>query len=592
MGRHSLPHASAPDRTGGRSTARRRTVVISAVLVLAMAAGTAVALSSGLRPFGGSCDGEDMPLRVAASPDIAPALRTVADRARDSGVRTDGRCLDVRVTARPAHEVVEELTGPRSTSAGYEVWLPDSGLWVDQARASGTAPALGEGGNVASSPLALAAVPSAAEKLGWPDKTYTWAGLAEEAQREELPLGVADPDRSAVGLLSLARLGASSKDSSKEEKSGGETLAAGMARKLAGHTEESDEQVLASLPRAEFGADKGDPSGNPALIVSEQAAHQHNTGGFGGDLRLFYPEDGSAQLDYPYTLVGEDTLTSRQTRAATRFMTLLGTGDSLDVLRDHGFRTGGLPPKAAAAWAAGAKEPQPYDAAPAKAPTSAEVQATLGLWAITVKSARLTAVVDASDSMSAPVPGEDGRSRMDVTRGALFQALSTFKAEDEIGLWDFARRLDGSRDYRRLVPTQRLDERTDGRTQRERLTAAVEDLDPVSDGATGLYDTVLATYREAAENYGLGRFNVVVLLTDGSNQDPGSISRDALVGKLRKLVDPQRPLPLIAIAVGPDADKRSCEEMAKATGGSAFRVEDPAEIHQVMLRSIMAAARR
>ncbi|MFG2196570.1 substrate-binding and VWA domain-containing protein [Streptomyces sp. NPDC048639] len=588
MGRHSLPHASAPDGAGGRSAARRRTVAIFAALVLAMAAGTAVALSNGLSPFGDSCDGEDMPLRVAASPDIAPALRTIAERARETGIRTDGRCLDVRVTARPAHEVADELTGPRGASAGYEVWLPDSGLWVDQVRASGTAPALGEGGEVASSPLALAAVPSAAEKLGWPGRTYTWAGLAEAAQRTELPLGVADPDRSAVGLLALARLGTSA----EKERPGGGTLAAGMARLLAGHTEDGDEQVLASLPRAEFGADKGDPSGNPALIVSEQAAHRHNTGGFAGDLRLFYPEDGSAFLDYPYTLVGEDTLTARQTRAATRFMTLLGTGDSLALLREHGFRTGGVPPKPAAARAAGARVPQPYDAAPAKAPTTEEVQATLGLWAITVKSARLTAVVDASDSMSAPVPGKGGRSRMDVTRGSLLQALSTFKAEDEIGLWDFARRLDGPRDYRRLVPAQRLDERSDGRTQRDRITAAVEDLEPVSDGATGLYDTVLATYREAAESYGLGRFNVVVLLTDGSNQDPGSISRDALVKKLRKLGDPLRPLPLIAIAVGPDADKRSCEEIAAATGGSAFRVEDPEQIHQVMLRSIMAASRR
>ncbi|MEV6317722.1 substrate-binding and VWA domain-containing protein [Streptomyces sp. NPDC051776] len=589
MGRHSLPHASAPDRTGGLFAARRRTVAISAALVLALAAGTALALSGGLRAFGGSCDGEDMPLRVAASPDIAPALRTVAERARQTGVRTDGRCLDVRVTARPAHEVADELTGPRSAFAAYEVWLPDSGLWVDQVRASGTAPTLGEGGNVASSPLTLAAVPSAAEKLGWPGRTYTWAGLAEAAQRAHLPLGVADPDRSAVGLLALARLGTSA----EEEKPGGGTLAAAMARRLAGRTAGGDEQVLASLPRAEFGADKGDPSGNPALIVSEQAAHHHNTSGFTGDLRLFYPEDGSAQLDYPYTLVGESTLTARQTRAATRFMTLLGTEDSLDVLREQGFRTGGIPPKPGAARAAGAKEPQPYDAAPAKVPTTEQVQETLGLWAITVKSARLTTVVDTSDSMSAPVPGKDGRSRMDVTRASLLQALATFKPEDEIGLYDFARRLDGSRDYRRLVPTQRLDERTEaGKTQRDRLTAAVEALAPVTDGATGLYDTVLATYREAAENYGLGRFNAVVLLTDGSNQDPGSISRDALVKELRKLGDAQRPLPVIAIAVGPDADKRSCEEIAEATGGSAYRVEDPGQIHQVMLRSITAVARR
>ncbi|MGP3954086.1 substrate-binding domain-containing protein [Streptomyces sp. 7N604] len=589
MGRHSLPDDSAPGGTGARTRARRRTVAISTALVLAVAAGTVAALRGDLLSFDGSCDGETMPLRVVASPDVAPALRIVAGRARADGVRTDGRCLDVRVTARPGYEVAGELSR-RGARPGYEVWLPDSSVWVEQVLASGTGPSLGDGGNVASSPLALATVPSAAEKLGWPRRTYTWAELAEAAEKADLRLGAADPARSATGVLALARIGASAE---KRDPSS-DTLVAATAKLLAGHAADGDEEVLATLPRADSGAEKGDPRGNPALIVSEQAAHAHNEGGhLGPDLRLFYPEDGSALLDYPYTLVGEDTLTAGQTRAATRFMTLLGTGDSLEVLREHGFRTGGGPPEPGVVRAAGARAPQPYAATPAEPPTAEEVRATLGLWRITVQSARLTTVVDASDSMSAPVPGRNGQTRMDVTKASLLQALATFTPEDEIGLWEFARQLDGDRDYRRLVGTERLGERTaGGATHRDRLAAAFTGLAPVPDGPTGLYDTVLAVYRDANASYAKDRFNAVVLLTDGANQDPGSISRKALVEELRELADPQRPVPLIAIAVGPDADKRSCEQIAAATGGSAHQVVDPAEIHQVILKAIMSAGSR
>jgi hypothetical protein len=164
---------------------------------------------------------------------------------------------------------------------------------------------------------------------------------------------------------------------------------------------------------------------------------------------------------------------------------------------------------------------------------------------------------------------------MDVTRASLLQALATFTSEDEIGLWKFSTRLDGDRDYRVLVPTERLGDRKGNGTQRDRLSAAFSSLSPVPNGATGLYDTTLAAYMAATSSYVKGKFNALVLLTDGVNQDPGSISRSALVTRLQKLTDPQRPVPLIAIAVGPDADKAEVQEIAKATGGSGQQVNDP-----------------
>ena len=69
----------------------------------------------------------------------------------------------------------------------------------------------------------------------------------------------------------------------------------------------------------------------------------------------------------------------------------------------------------------------------------------------------------------------------------------------------------------------------------------------------------------------------------------GSIGLDALVDELKKLSDPQRPVPLIALAIGPAADTAALDRIVAPTGGSAHQVSDPSQIHQVMLKAIMAA---
>lgn len=362
-----------------------------------------------------------------------------------------------------------------------------------------------------------------------------------------------------------------------------------MTKTLSQRTSDSDGQALASLPHDSSGAEQGNPQRNQALILSEQSAFAYNSSADRGtELDLFYPKDGSPRLDYPFTLVDESRLSTDTSRAALRFMTLLGESDGQRVLERYGFRTDDEKVSTALVTGAGGRAPQPFARAAPEAASPKAVDEALGTWTITVQSARITTVVDASASMAQPVPGT-GQSRMDITRASLLQALATFTQEDEIGLWKFSTRLDGDRDYRVLAPTERLGDRKGNGTQRDRLSAAFSSLTPVPNGATGLYDTTLAAYKAATSSYVKGKFNALVLLTDGVNQDPGSISRSALVTQLQKLTDPRRPVPLIAIAVGPDADKAEVEEIAKATGGSGQQVNDPAQIHSVILRAIVAA---
>ncbi|WP_328773016.1 substrate-binding and VWA domain-containing protein [Streptomyces sp. NBC_00286] len=588
MGRHSLPDRHGRRTAAPRPRARRRKVAIAAVLVLSVAGGTVAAIEGGLLSFRPTCQDSAVRLRVAAAPDISPALKSAADYVHAKDVTSDGRCMDIEVTAQETYEIVDALRSKDKSGTDFDIWVPDSSVWVDQITADTKAASVTQSGFVASSPVGIAMIPSAAKTLGWPEKTYTWTELTGAAlQDDSLKLGAGDPARSATGLLALTRL----TSAAGQTKDGG-TQAAVLAQALSQRTAESDSQLLETLPRDLSGTEQGNPKRNQALILSEQAAFAYNTEADGGDdLQLFYPEDGSPHLDYPFTLVDETRLTTDETRAALRFMTLLGEPEGRQILEKHGFRTDDDETPDALVTRAGGRAPQPYAETAAQPASAREVQEALGMWTITVQSARLTTVVDASASMANPVPGTD-RSRMDVTKASLLQALATFSPEDEIGLWEFSTKLDGERDYRVLVPTERLGDRAGDGTQRDRLAAAFNDLEPVADGSTGLYDTTLAAYKEAIASYGNGKFNALVILTDGVNEDPGSVSRSELIAELQRFTDPEHPVPLIAIAVGPDADKDEVDQIAKATGGSGHQVTDPSEIHSVILKAIVLAGSR
>ena len=583
MGRHSLPDQYGAGGSDPRPRARRRTVAIATVLVLTVAGGTAAAVQSGLLSFGSSCQDDPVRLKLAASPDMAPALTAAAKRARAANITSDGRCVAVTVTARESYKVTDTLTAGKSP--GVQVWVPDSDLWVQRITADRSGTQVTPAGNLASTPVGVAMVPTAAKSLGWPKKTYNWIELAGATlQGDSLKLGAADPARSATGLLALTQL-----STAAAKVKDGETQAAAMMKTLSQRTSDSDTQVLDTLPRDTSGTEQGNPKRNQALVLSEQSAYAYNSSADSGEsLDLFYPKDGSPRLDYPYTLVDQTSLSTDESRAALRFMTYLRQPEQRRLLEKYGFRTSADEAPDALVAKAGGSSPQPYAEPSAQPASETALQEALGMWTITVQSARITTVVDASSSMSEPVAGT-GQSRMDVTKASLLQALATFTPEDEIGLWDFSTKLDGDKDYRVLVPTGRLGDRTGSGTQRERLSAAFGDLAPVPNGATGLYDTTLAAYKAATSSYVKGKFNALVILTDGVNQDPGSISRADLTKELQTLTNPERPVPLIMIAVGPDADREEAEQIARATGGSGHEVSDPSQIHSVILKAIVAA---
>ena len=155
----------------------------------------------------------------------------------------------------------------------------------------------------------------------------------------------------------------------------------------------------------------------------------------------------------------------------------------------------------------------------------------------------------------------------------------------QVGLWGFARDLRGKADR---IEFQKMDElgAEDGKiTHRD---AVNRDMDAMSTqlggNGTALYSTAVAAMRDMKELYDPRAGNSVVLFTDGFNVDPGGPSLRVTVKKIKKLYDPKKPVRLICIGVGAEADIDALKKLAAAGGGEAFLAKDPGVLPEVLFK--------
>jgi Ca-activated chloride channel family protein len=194
------------------------------------------------------------------------------------------------------------------------------------------------------------------------------------------------------------------------------------------------------------------------------------------------------------------------------------------------------------------------------------------------------AVFDSSGSMAAIVPRSGGKSKLQVAADAARSALPLFADDSEVGLWRFATRIDGDRDYVEMVPLGPVGDLVDGKPRRDRIAQAIAAIPPSTD--TGLYDTTLAAFARLTATYVPGKVNQVVILTDGRNDDPGSISLDELVTRISELFDPRRPVQIITIGYGADADAAALQRISAATGAKSYQSRDPNDIFEVLVNAL------
>jgi Ca-activated chloride channel family protein len=301
-------------------------------------------------------------------------------------------------------------------------------------------------------------------------------------------------------------------------------------------------------------------------------------------LSAAYPVDGQLAADYPYVVPKGSWVDATDRAAADDFRGWLLSPSIQGRLDRWGLRhADGV---AGPGIAAGLRVDSTLPLTPVPQEAVDGPPAARTAWRLLTRRISVLGLFDVSGSMADPVPGSQ-QSKLDVARAAAQAALGFFDPQDSIGLWEFSRRLDGDRDYRVLVPLGPAGQRVGPFPNRQAASiAAYRQMVPRT--ATGLYDSILAAYRSATAAYREDAVNTVVVITDGRNEDPGSITLGQLLTQLRELHDPAKPVHVVTLAYGTGADLAALGEIAKVTDGLQFSSPDPRSIGKVFVTAVAA----
>jgi hypothetical protein len=94
--------------------------------------------------------------------------------------------------------------------------------------------------------------------------------------------------------------------------------------------------------------------------------------------------------------------------------------------------------------------------------------------------------------------------------------------------------------------------------------------------------------RAVRQDYDAKAVNSILLFTDGKNDDPGSPTLAQTVQTLRSLRDPARPVRIIALGMGPEANAEELQALAGATGGQSYVARNPGDLRQVFIDALQS----
>ena len=615
------------ESVSGRHLAQRRrrrpTALLAAaciLLVLALGVGGFVAFFN--QPAKSlACRSGSLPLQVVVSPDQAVVVTQAAAEYERRRPAVDDRCVVVQVRGTESAEAAAALsTGWDESSQGPrpDVWVPASSVWALQVALRQQAtkqPVLipFEQPKVATTPMVMAMPKPMAEALGWPRRALGWKEMLGAVTNPEgwkafghpewraFRLGKTDPNLSTPGLEALigavfAATGQTSElsvETLKKQQDQLRQVILGLER-APGQDADTPATLLANLQQA-------DRAGQTLSFVSavpldEKSVWDYNRGNAGGfedgsqrekpkvPLVAVYPKEGTLEADHPWLVLRAPWVDDTKRRAAAGFLDYLRSEPVQTRFQQAGFRSSNGRPGPQLSQANGLLPDQPARVLAPPAPMV--VAAALESWNAARKRSNVLAVYDVSGSMKEEVPGTGGRTKMDIVKIAAGQALGLFAPETNLGTWLFSSNLNGSRDWVESVPIGPTNARLpNGKLRRQVLAEALVRLQ-ATNGDTGLYDTTLAAFRALKRSYAPDRINIVVLLTDGINDDPtGGITRAELLRRL-KAEQGDNPVQIITIAYGANADAESLRLISKATGGLAYVSRDPKDILRVFTDAI------
>jgi Ca-activated chloride channel homolog len=568
-----------------RSNYRGAGAIAVAVALLVVVSGSWF----GYRELAGSrCTGE-VKLAVAAAPEIAPAVRSTVESWRADGGSADGTCVvidvgevnpvDMAAVIAAQHDV--GMAGVGSANGTLEmpdVWLPDSSTWLVRLRtlAPGFTPT--DGGSVARSPVVAAMPEPLAESLGWPEKKVGWADLLKQMTTGTgLRTGIVEPTRDAAGLSGLLSLGAAAGGSNRQAQTA-------ALRSLAIGRSALRDDLVAKFPQASDAASLA--SGLNVAPLSEKDVIAYNAKKPPVPLAALYVEPTPTPLDYPFAIM--PGIDPARTAAAEAVHDALDSRAFRDQLGARGLRSpdgtwgaGFSAPNGAPSPAGGPPTPTPNAGGKAAGELDPLVlDRSLATWTAVTAPGRMLAVMDVSGSMLDKVPEADDATRMEVTLAAAQAGLGLFDDSWALGLWTFSTQLGGGKDWSELVPIGPLS------SNRSQALGALKSIAPKQGGGTGLYDTMLAAYKEVQDGWASDRVNSIVMFTDGENDDDNGLSEQQLLAQLKDLADPKKPVQVIILGIGGGVDEAQLKRITSVTGGGVFVTKDPTKIGDIFLKAL------
>ncbi|MGI8667400.1 MAG: VWA domain-containing protein [Jatrophihabitans sp.] len=510
-----------------------------------------------------NCSGPEVTLVVDGSPTMAQPVNQIATDWAASNPRAGGKCVQIELDSDTVDQ--QELRLSSQSGTNTDMWLPDSTTWAqrlstDRSSAPAAAATITVHPSLASSPLVAVTSPARATALAAQVSGANFDPLAGAI--------IAEPMQNAEGLLALLTV--------NEQLISTSTASPALVAKLLAlsHT------TMISVSQG-FDQLVADPAKAPVFVASEQAVIAENAQHGSLIADAVYPTKPTLSLDFPVVRLSRTSADPALASAGDQFEKVLRLPSSQARFTAIGLRTtdGAPVPKLGIAQGVTA------DIVPAlPAPSQAQSVGLLRLWNAAGADANTLAVIDVSGSMVEPAG--NGQSKIAVATAAAKAAVSFFPNSSALGLWVFSSDQSASTPWAQLVPLGLLGDQLGSASRRQALLTAAGSMAGRVHGGTALYETVFAAYQQVQRSYDPSKVNTVVLMTDGQNDYQGGKSLPDVLAALHTVADPRRPVKVITIGIGTDADGSALAQLASATGGKFYSVKNANDITGVFLDAV------
>lgn len=537
-----------PSARGAVPARRRAAALAGLVAVTAVTAGGATKVVAAHGEGEKHCSSTSV-VQVAAPEAIADAIRHAADQVEARG----DVCASYSVNTQNPGDTYQSII--TSSSSEPQVWISDSPAWtqlIEKKLGSGW---VTTGDTIATSPVVMG-VPASLRSAA--KKPNSWLSVLDN----RLPVSFIDTDVATESLLAV--VAADQQATTNATRSDLMRAVLRLSRSLTtAATMESN---------AALGADRA-----RIYPVSEQQMIAFNTAHPDKPLTPMVPRGGAKQLEYQWVTPVRGTQADPAALAALEQQLL--RPEEKTYRSAQGFRDGG------------SSAPTTGSALPASIPmmAAAPPSITVGAdtaWTNLKKDARMLVLIDASGSMQTKL--DDGQSRIELMESTAIAALDVLPKTTRLGAWAFSTDLQKNRvDY---LPLTKGEQPIFDDAYRSGLIAKAHTLPALAarGGDTALYDSIAAAYKSVTDTYDPDYVNSVVVLTDGTNDDPnGGLNLEQLLGRLKAQYSADKPVKIVTISLGTDTDPAALKRIAKATDGLSYTTRTPEQISGVFVDAFL-----